>query len=295
MKPQPEITAETASFIVAYKPPRMHSAPLRENGGMPRCLAAGKTARGRMPPAGTACDGMPPAGTQHDETTHETTHDTTLLDFVAEIYPEVRSVNGWKAVEGGLVHRLDYQTRGLLLIARTQAAMDALRGQQEQNLIVKEYVALSAGKGETLPGFPPLSPAVSGLPDKPAVIESAFRPYGKGRKAVRPVLPRPGLPLYQTEIVSCSDGPAFTQNPGRAFRLKICRGYRHQIRSHLAWTGRPIVNDTLYGGVSDVSEGCLALCAGAISFTDPETGRRVRYRLDDLKQPQWAFFTMLDL
>jgi 23S rRNA pseudouridine1911/1915/1917 synthase len=240
---EPAIVGETSSFIVAYKPPRMHSAPLG--------------------PPGEDRDGSSVS--------------KTLLDFVAEMYPEVRSVKGWKPVEGGLVHRLDYETHGLLLVARTQAAMDALRGRQEQDLIVKEYTALSAGMGETLPGFPPCIPIP---PDKPAVVESAFRPYGKGRKTVRPVLPRPGLPLYQTEIVSCGEsgtGPV----PGRVFRLRISRGYRHQIRCHLAWTGLPIVNDPLYGGVIDnaVSEGCLALCATAISFTDPETGRRVCYSL----------------
>lgn len=242
---EPAIVGETSSFVVVYKPPRIHSAPLGEMSAESRSSAAG---------------GVP----------------DTLLDFVAKTYPEVRSVRGWKPVEGGLVHRLDYDTRGLLLIARTQAAMDALRGQQEQNLIVKEYAALSAGRGENLPGFPPCMFSVR--PDKSAVIESAFRPYGKGRKAVRPVL-RPGLPLYQTEIVSYTETD-FAGVPGRVFRLRISRGYRHQIRSHLAWTGWPIINDVLYGGVIDnaVSESCLALCAEAVSFTDPVTGRRVGFK-----------------
>ncbi|MDR0586531.1 MAG: RNA pseudouridine synthase [Treponema sp.] len=248
MKAEPEIVGETSSFIVAYKPPRMHSAPL-----------------GRDRDGSSAFK--------------------TLLDCVAEIHPEVRSVRGWKPVEGGLVHRLDYETSGLLLVARTQAAMDALRGQQEQNLIVKEYAAVSAGRGETLPGFPPCM--FTAPPDKPVVVESAFRPYGKGRKAVRPVLPQPGLPLYQTEIVSCSESVSCSETdsvPGRVFRLRISRGYRHQIRCHLAWTGRPIVNDFLYGGVVVESAAVnavpvLALSAKAISFSDPETGRRVRYSL----------------
>ncbi|MDR2143558.1 MAG: RNA pseudouridine synthase [Treponema sp.] len=257
---KPAVAGETSSFIVVYKPPCMHSAPLRENKGG----SVDETQNGE-----TQGDGIQSDGTQNDG---------TLLDFAAETWPEIRSVRGWKPVEGGLVHRLDYDTRGLLLIARTQAALDALRGQQEQNLIVKEYTAFSAGRGEALPGFPR-----PGLPSPDNLIESAFRPYGKGRKAVRPVLPRPGLPLYQTEIVSYAEsGPGnHGSGPGRVFRLRLSRGYRHQIRCHLAWMGRPIVNDALYGGVADnaVSEGCLALCAAAISFTDPETGRRVCYGL----------------
>jgi 23S rRNA pseudouridine1911/1915/1917 synthase len=260
----PEIIGETSSFIVVYKPPRMHSAPLWENEDLTRC---------------SAVDGIARNG--------------TLLDFAAEAYPEIRSIRGWKAVEGGLVHRLDYDTGGLLLVARTQAAMDALRGQQENDRIVKEYTALSAGRGRILPGFPPLPcmPPVSGLPagDRPGVIESAFRPYGVGRKAVRPVLPDTFSPagetesaqkqkIYCTEIVSVTTDA----NGKERFRLRLSRGYRHQVRCHLAWIGRPIVNDPLYGGVGDnaAMEGCLALCAAAISFTDPVTGRHVRYSLD---------------
>jgi 23S rRNA pseudouridine1911/1915/1917 synthase len=244
----PRIVGETSSFIVVYKPPRMHSAPLREN------------------------------------------EDGTLLGFAAETYPEIRSVRGWKAVEGGLVHRLDYDTGGLLLIARTQAAMDALRDQQENDRIVKEYTALSAGRGRALPGFPPSPYASPGLPvrDKPG-IASAFRSYGVDRMAVRPVLPDASSPagenesiqkqkIYRTEVVSVTTGA----DGNECFRLRLRRGYRHQIRCHLAWVGRPIVNDSLYGGVGDnaILGGCLALCAATISFHDPLTGRHVRYSLD---------------
>jgi 23S rRNA-/tRNA-specific pseudouridylate synthase len=90
VKTEPEIAAETRSFIVAYKPPRMHSAPLREN-------------------KDGSVDGTQSAGVQSDGTQS----DGTLLDVVAGMYPEVRSVRGWKPIEGGLVHRLDYDTRGL--------------------------------------------------------------------------------------------------------------------------------------------------------------------------------------
>jgi 23S rRNA pseudouridine1911/1915/1917 synthase len=277
---EPEITGETSSFIIVYKPPRMHSAPLREN-------------KDETP--FPVIDGIRRDETPHDRISRDKTlRNTTLLDFAAESFPEIRSVGGWKSAEGGLVHRLDYDTRGLLLIARTQAAMDALRGQQEADGIVKEYTALSAGRDRALPGFPPApcTPSVPGLParDRPGVITSAFRPYGVGRKAVRPVLSQPVLPgssagkaesaqkIYRTEILSGTEDPDGTER----FRLRLSRGYRHQIRCHLAWIGRPIVNDVLYGGVGNnaVSGGCLALCATAISFADPVTGRRVRYCLD---------------
>ncbi|MDR2073213.1 MAG: RNA pseudouridine synthase [Spirochaetaceae bacterium] len=254
--PEPKIIAETPLYLVVYKPPGIHTAPL-----------AGE-----------------------DE--------GTLLSWVAASYPDVLAPRGRLGREGGLLHRLDYETRGLVLIARTQAALEALLCRQEQDRIVKEYTALSAGGGEAPPGFPPFPAAgffsfsAEAGTEQLRVIESGFRPYGRGRKMVRPVLPGPGQTLYQTGILfwtadNRDPGPpgeggpwGFLPGPGRIFRLRISRGYRHQIRSHLAWAGWPIVNDPLYGGAAVSAVPGLALSAEVISFTDPETGRRVRYRLD---------------
>jgi 23S rRNA pseudouridine1911/1915/1917 synthase len=132
--------------------------------------------------------------------------------------------------------------------------------------------------------------AGNGLP--PVFIESAFRPYGPGRKAVRPVPlilsgEKPGKrPLkefvldrgqpYRTWILEAKAEGELT-----GFRVRICRGFRHQIRCHLAWLGYPLVNDTLYGGVSRPEYPGLALLAEAIAFPDPLTGVRREYRLDD--------------
>jgi 23S rRNA pseudouridine1911/1915/1917 synthase len=57
----------------------------------------------------------------------------------------------------------------------------------------------------------------------------------------------------------------------RCFRLEISRGFRHQIRCHLAWLGFPLLGDLLYGGPPGDSPG-LALLAEEISFPDPLTG-----------------------
>jgi 23S rRNA pseudouridine1911/1915/1917 synthase len=55
------------------------------------------------------------------------------------------------------------------------------------------------------------------------------------------------------------------------FTLRISRGFRHQIRCHLAWLGYPLLNDGLYGGLSQ-GDGLLALKARGISFYDPASG-----------------------
>jgi 23S rRNA pseudouridine1911/1915/1917 synthase len=203
----------------------------------------------------------------------------TLLDWYARLFPAVLSVRGRNPPEGGILHRLDYGTQGLVLFAKTQAAMDALAAQQEAGGFVKEYGALSAGKSAGLPGFPVYVP-----PGKTGVIESAFRPYGPGRKAVRPVLPGgKGRPfaldrgaLYRTEVAER------TAAAGRLyFRLRITRGFRHQIRCHLAWIGCPVINDLLYGGGEDSRDG-LALRAQGIFFSDPLSGVPRRYTIEPL-------------
>jgi 23S rRNA pseudouridine1911/1915/1917 synthase len=108
------------------------------------------------------------------------------------------AIRGRSLWEGGLLHRLDYETAGLTLIARTQAAFDALLAAGKASLFVKEYAALSAkapAEAAPIPSMPPppfpaerITGAGGGLPfTLPVFIESAFRAYGPGRKAVRPV------------------------------------------------------------------------------------------------------------
>lgn len=164
----------------------------------------------------------------------------TLLARVAERYPEVLAVRGRKAVEGGVLHRLDFETRGLVLIARTQEFYDMMLRLQESGLFIKDYRARVA-PAPPPPGFPP--PPVFN-PEAPLVVtESAFRPYGPGRKAVRPTLG--GKIIYKSEIRFGTAGPGGE----REARIRISRGARHQIRCHLAWLGLPIIGDALYGGI----------------------------------------------
>jgi 23S rRNA pseudouridine1911/1915/1917 synthase len=248
---EPWVLAETECFLVVYKPPRMHSAPLK----------------------GAAGD--------------------TLLDWCAGSYPEVSAVRGKLEREGGLLHRLDYEIRGLVLFARTQEAFEALEGQQEQGNFVKEYGALTSPIFRTsLTGFPPMEPPDIGYGRVPFIVESAFRPYGPGRKTVRPVLPnelakKPRRKialdrgnLYKTEIVEMNS-PASPAAPLIYLRIRIIRGFRHQIRCHLAWLGYPILNDVLYGGLSGLgnTDHYLELKSQGLSFMDPISGKNRYYRL----------------
>jgi 23S rRNA pseudouridine1911/1915/1917 synthase len=237
------VLEETAAYGVVYKPPLWHSAPLK----------------------GEAYPGEPSA--------------RILLFWYADTYPGVLEIRGKNTHEGGVLHRLDYETQGLVLFAKTQDAMDALARQQREGLFVKEYTALSGGNRGELPGFPP---ALRAGP-APFTIESAFRPFGPGRREVRPAaltgagrLPKKialdqGQP-YKTEVLEMS-----RRGDRVYFRLRIHRGFRHQIRCHLAWLGYAILNDTTYG--APAGGGALALRAEAISFYDPESRSPRNYRI----------------
>jgi 23S rRNA pseudouridine1911/1915/1917 synthase len=238
----PRLVAETEDFAVVYKPPRLHCVPLRPGEG------------------------------------------GTLLEWYAALFPPVMDLRGKKMIEGGVLHRLDYETQGLVLFAKNQAALENLSSQQEEGRFLKEYGALAVeGAPPPPPGFPP-PPEPPHTP--PFRIASYFRPYGPGRKAVRPVTElRSGRETagdrgrpYETEIVEIREPEAGRGR--RCFTLRIRRGFRHQIRCHLAWIGSPIFGDPLYG--PGPPESPLALRAQALRFFDPRDGKPLEFRVSSL-------------
>ncbi len=158
----------------------------------------------------------------------------------------------------GIVHRLDRDTSGVILLARTQAAMDHLRDQFRQRTVEKHYLALVQG----IPSPPKyiieqqLGPD-SKIPDRQRVLK-----LSEGRRA------RTQVELLE-EFESCS--------------LVSCRpstGRRHQIRVALASTGHPILWDAIYGaplkGKPDAPKmKRQALHASQIEFEHPATGKRL--------------------
>jgi len=236
----PVICHETEEFAVVFKPPRMHCAPLNR-----------------------------------DDKENE-----TLLGWYAKVFPPVMELSGKKENEGGLLHRLDFETQGLVLFAKNRQSLENLLIQQKQGKFVKEYSAICQ-KSETQPcGFEAYTGPQLGAP--PLVIESYFRPYGPGRKQVHPVtkeklkgkeIAKDGNSYYKTEVI----GIEKTDNTGQEeyhFTVRLRRGFRHQIRCHLAWVGFPVLNDPLYG--KGDGDGFLALKATGLFFDDPQSGKPIQ-------------------
>lgn len=149
----------------------------------------------------------------------------------------------------GIVHRLDKDTTGLILVAKTDAAHASLAAQIAEKSVLRVYVAW-----------------VYGQPDKDEFTIEA--PVGR----------HPAHPLRMA--VKKSGKPAVTHvrviRHGSERSLVTCRletGRTHQIRVHLDACGLPVVGDPTYGPKRD--DGPLQLHAALVSFTHPSTHQRV--------------------
>lgn len=203
------------------------------------------------------------------------------LSIVAGQFAEVKSVRGKKEIEYGLVHRIDTETDGLLLIAADQKFYDFIISEQQNDRFIKTYHAdcdFIENINEFKEGFPVCenSTLIKKLKTGESITffqSSAFRPFGPGRKEVRPVsaqsntaaLKKGGDKIYTTEIT-------VTKNAGQrsdkgltndvissySALCKITNGYRHQVRCHLAWCGLPVTGDAKYNPSCNEIESCNA-------------------------------------
>ncbi|MBI4199275.1 MAG: RluA family pseudouridine synthase [Chloroflexi bacterium] len=146
----------------------------------------------------------------------------TLVNALLARYPELRGVGD--ATRPGLVHRLDADTSGLLVVARTEAARLNLARQIEKHSVRKVYLAL-----------------VRGYPDPPeGLIEAPVGRDPKNRKRMAVV---PGGRSATTEYRRLQRFRGFT-----LLEVVPRTGRTHQIRVHLASLGHPVAGDKVYGG-----------------------------------------------
>lgn len=193
----------------------------------------------------------------------------SALTFCMELFPEIRAVSGKKEIEYGLVHRIDTETSGLVLIATSQDFYDFVIKAQSQGNFQKWYraeVDSVPNISQILEGFPSYFPAVA---SKKFTVQSKFRYFGLKNSQVRPVtaeagkaaLKKCGNKIYETEIDFDSEK-----------KTAVCRissGFRHQVRTHLALCGIPVKGDRLYNPNFREGEN-LCFCAFRLKFPKPE-------------------------
>ncbi len=206
----------------------------------------------------------------------------SLLDAVSDYCPQVKSFEGYSKHEGGVLHRLDTPTSGLVLIAKNKGAFEFLRQKQKEDLFLKKYLVKSISKESNLPGFGDF-PFKDPKNEKQIVIKSLFRHYGKGRSCVRPVLEssssliisKASNKYYETTVAFEKEDDGIYY-----FICSLTNGFRHQIRVHMAWSGYPLVGDVLYGASIDRDFG---LDCFEITFINPYTLKKQTVTKKDIK------------
>ena len=151
----------------------------------------------------------------------------------------------------GIVHRLDRDTSGVILVAKNVAALESLSKQFRERSIRKTYVALVEG----LPTAGRIDLAIGRHPTERKKMSVAGRPARTAVSEVRP-LERLG--------------------PYTLVEVRPLTGRTHQIRVHLSATGFPILGDRLYGGRMKAGITRQALHAAAIELDLPKGGGRLR-------------------
>jgi 23S rRNA pseudouridine1911/1915/1917 synthase len=179
----------------------------------------------------------------------------TLVNAILGKYPELvpregHPVVGHSAREPGIVHRLDTETSGAVLVARTAEAFETLKAALREERLDKRYLLVCASEG---------------LPDE-GTIEFPLTNHPKDQRRVyacvhpRDVMryePRPAVTRYR--VVQRAGNWALVE-------ASVGKALRHQIRAHFAAIGHPLAGDELYGGPVIRALGRHALHAASVAY-----------------------------
>jgi 23S rRNA pseudouridine1911/1915/1917 synthase len=173
----------------------------------------------------------------------------TLVDALEQIL-----AGGADAERPGIVHRLDKDTSGLLVVARTDAAHTALQSQVKQREVERIYLALAGGR----------------LASRTGTIDAPIgrSPRRRHRMAVSGAASREA----RTHFTVLEQLSAETY-----LEARLETGRTHQIRAHFAAIGHPLAGDATYGGEQKYGLARQFLHAHRLSFAHPVTGERMSF------------------
>ena len=168
---------------------------------------------------------------------------------------ERRGVAGGPTGRSGIVHRLDRDTSGLLVVSRTEDVHAALQAELKARRILREYLALVEGRPDARTG----------------TIEA---PLGRDRRVRTRISTdtadgRAAVTHFETELVA----EGYT-----LLRVRLETGRTHQIRAHLKAIGHPVAGDPEYGRAGALGLKRQFLHAERLAFDHPVTGERIDVR-----------------
>ena len=183
-------------------------------------------------------------------------HSGTLVNALLAHCPDLAGIGGEQ--RPGIVHRLDKDTSGLIIVAKNDAAYHHLQSQFQARLVHKTYLALVEGVPQAAHGI--IDAPIGRDPQhrqRMAIATQASRGAREARTEYRVIEHFPGNALLEAEPVT---------------------GRTHQIRIHLSFIGHPIVGDRVYGFRKQrLALKRQFLHAARIAFTLPSLGQLVEF------------------